>query len=708
MASTTGGASTAYAAHRQWPVRAWIERIAVAERDRLALWLPITLGMGIAVWFLLPGPAEWLAFILAALALAAAGAMNWQGRAGRAALIGGLTISLGCALVWLRAERVAAPVLARPAVVAMEGRVVAVEPIPSRALVRIRLSPTTAGLPPRVRLNIPEASVPGGLAPGAVVRLHARMMPPMDAAVPGAYDFRRFAWFQRIGATGRAIGEVEVVSGVDGASTPRRRLTAHIQERLPGSIGGVASSLVTGDRGAISDEDDEALRRAGLTHLLSVSGLHVTAVVGATMLLVLRLLALSPWLALRAPLRLIAAAIAALAAIGYTLLAGAEVPTIRSCVAALLVLLALAMGREAITMRLVAAGAMVILLIWPEALTGPSFQLSFAAVASIIALHESRWAKGLLAAREEGAMARTGRVLLSLLLTGIVVEAALMPIVLFHFHKAGLYGAAANIVAIPLTTFVIMPLEALALLFDVAGLGAPLWWLAALALRSLLWIAHLVADAPGSMKAVPVMPDGAFALMVLGGLWLVLWQSRIRLAGVAPILAGALWTAATPPPDLLVTGDGRHVALRTAEGMALLRPRAGAYVRDMLGDNAGVDGGLADLTVMPAARCSADLCVADITGEGRTWRILATRSDYFVDIAQMAPLCAGVDIAISDRNLPRSCAPRWLKLDRSGLAQTGGLAITLAEPLVRTARRPGARHPWRSPPTIMPDRPVNR
>jgi competence protein ComEC len=687
-----------------------VSRLVEAERDQFALWLPIMLGLGIAGWFLLPDAAWWSALILASLALAAAGvAIDWHGRAGRAVFWAGLAIALGCVLIWTRAERLAAPVLERPAVVQITGRIVAVDPIPAREMVRLTIGPAPgAGLPPKVRVNVDEAAASPALAPDAMVRLRARLMPPNDAAVPGAYDFQRVAWFQQIGATGRAFGPVEIVSGGGGDPGLRDRLTGHIQAQLPGSIGGVASSVVTGDRGAISEEDDEALRRAGLTHLLSVSGLHVTAVVAGTMLLVLRLLALSPWLALRVPLRLIAASVAALTAVGYTLLAGAEVPTIRSCVAALLVLLALALGREAITMRLVATGAAIVLLLWPESLAGPSFQLSFAAVASIVALHESRRVKALLARREEGLGAKTGRVLLSLLLTGLVVEAALMPIVLFHFHKAGLYGAAANIVAIPLTTFVIMPLEALALALDFVGLGAPVWWLTGLALEALLAIAHAVSAAPGSVRMVPSVPNGAFALVIAGGLWLLLWHTRLRLAGMAPIGAGLLWIVATPPPDLLVTNDGRHVAIRTDDGMALLRTRAGDYVRDTLAENGGVAGELDDLEAMPNARCSRDLCLADVVRDDRTWRILATRSSYFVDYADMMPLCVAADIAISDRNLPRSCAPRWLKLDRTWLAKTGGVTITLDGPVVRTVRRPEAKHPWRRPDTVMPPRDPSR
>ncbi|HWH22806.1 MAG TPA: ComEC/Rec2 family competence protein, partial [Allosphingosinicella sp.] len=425
-------------------------------------------------------------------------------------------------------------------------------------------------------------------------------------------------------------------------------------------------------------------------------GLHLTAVVGAVMLLTLKLLALSPRLALRWPLTLIAAAAGALAGIAYTLLTGAEVPTIRACVAALLILLGLALGREAFTMRLLAAGALIVLLLWPESLVGPSFQLSFAAIAAIVTLHEHPRIKKLLSRRDEGLFAKAGRALLALILTGLAVEAALAPIALYHFHKAGLYGALANIIAIPLTTFLVMPLEALALLFDLAGLGAPFWWLTGQTLSLLLGLAHATATAPGAVAVLPTMPTAAFALIVFGGIWLCLWRRRWRLAGLAPIALGAAWAFSTPPPDLIVTGDGRHLALRTPTGqMAILRGRAGDYVRNMLSESAGEDRELLELRDLPGGTCSADLCSADLVKGGRTWRILATRSNRLVEFVPLTRACAGADIVVSDRRLPVTCRPRWLKADRKLLSRTGGLSVLLNQkPDVTTvATRQGCR-PW--------------
>jgi len=684
---------------------AWLD----TQRDQLALWLPVALGAGIAAWFVIDGQRGWVAFMSALAALALAGLLLPEGtRLRRLVVAGSLAALLGCGVIWTRATWVAAPVLVRPVVATFAAQVERIEVQTARGRVRLTLLPIDApSLPPRIRVNVDQAGMVEGLVVGERIQLRARLVGPPGASVPGGFDFSRVAWFQGLGATGKAIGPVARV-GPPATTGPalRERLSAHIRTQLDGSAGGIAAAFATGDRGGIDQADEEAMRASGLTHLLSVSGLHVTAVVAAAMLLTLKLLALSKTLALRAPLLLIAALAGALTGIGYTLLTGAEVPTVRSCIAAVLVLIGIALGREAFTLRLVATGAVVVLLLWPEALVGPSFQLSFAAITAIVALHELPAMQRLGATADVDWLGRIWRGLLSLLVTGLVVEATLAPIALFHFHKSGLYGALANIVAIPLTTFVIMPLEALALLFDVAGLGAPFWWLTGVALEALLWIARTVAAVPGAQAALASVPVGAFALMIAGGLWVALWRGRVRLGGLVPVTAGAIWALATPAPDLIVTGDGMHMAVRGNDGqLATLRPRAGDYVRSVLGERAGEIGELGDLDTLPGARCSTDVCRVMLARGGRTWTVLALRSRYLLPAAELRRDCAAADIVVSDRRLPDWCRPRWFRADRALLARTGGLAVTLASGQVVTVAEGEGAHPWvvaRTPSTSQP------
>ncbi|WP_283404282.1 ComEC/Rec2 family competence protein [Sphingopyxis sp. Geo25] len=677
-----------------------IEARLDSERERTGLWLPVALGTGIAAWFALPAAAHWtgLLFMLASGGLAGL-LIGWSSRIGRMVMVGCGIIAIGVLLIWARATSVGAPVLAQPATTAFSAEVEAVEPLPARSETRLILRPRGRDdLPPRVRVTL-RGEARGTIMPGERIGLRARLMPPPAASLPGSYDFAQRAWFDRIGAVGTVLGDVSRAPGAGQGRQPlRARLSEHIHRQIEGSPGGIAAALVTGDRGAISAEDEEAMRRSGLAHLLSISGLHVTAVIGFAMLFARRLFALSPRLALGGYVLPVAAAAGALAGAGYTWLAGAEVPTLRSLIAALLVLVALLMGREALTLRLVAAGALIVLVWRPESLVGPSFQLSFAAVTAIVVLHESPAMQRFMARRDEGLVRRWARGIAGLLVTGLVVEVALAPIALFHFHKAGLYGALANVVAIPLTTFVVMPFEALALLFDSLGLGAPFWWVAEQALRVLIALAHQVADAPGAVATLPRFPAWAFALAIAGGLWILVWQRSWRWWGLAPLVAGMAVLVLQPRPDLLITADGRNIAAAVpGGGYALLRDRAGDFVRDTMNEAGGSDAPLGALAMLDHVACNVDFC--RWVQEGRI--VLASRGRDRIEGSVMAPACAAADVVISDRWLPRECVGRWLTIDRDSLAESGGLAIYLGEkPKAVAALTAGDGHPWRNAPQV--------
>ena len=676
-----------------------LENALEREKDNLPLWIPVGVGVGIAMWQIFgDGAAVSLGLMFVALFLIGLGIGG--GRRMSALTKGvGITLLLGFAVIALKSASVASPVLPKIWVGEFYGRIAKVEMLSARDVIRLQLK--TDGhqaLPVNVRVNLKPAQYRSNFQPGAVIRVRARLMPPAGPALPGGYDFARRAWFQGIGATGSALGEVTLHQRspyVPLFGNARVRLTDHIRNSMPQGSGAIGAALVTGDQGHIAEADAQAMRDSGLAHLLSISGLHVTAVVGFIFLAVSRSLALFPWVALRVSVPLIAASAAALGALCYTLLAGAEVPTVRSCIAALLVLAALALGRDALTLRLVAFGALVVLLFWPEAMAGPSFQLSFSAVATIVILHDLAWMKRLTARREESWVWRLLRGVASLILTGIAIELVLAPIALYHFHKTGLYGAAANVIAIPLTTFVIMPLEALALLFDMVGLGRPFWWLAGQGVIFILALAHKVSSLPGAVSMLPSMPTWAFGAIIAGALVSGLIRSRARVLGILPFAVGSIAMIAAPRPDLLVTGDGKHLALVGANGeVALLRSGAGNYVRDMLLENAGTNSEPTPIEQWPGVECSTDICIFDIQQGDKRWRVLATRTRYQVPSMEMAAACKRVDIVVSDRWLPWSCRPRWIKADRNLLEQSGGLAFYLADNRVDSVNADNAHKPW--------------
>ena len=668
-------------------------------------WLAVSFAIGIAAWFVLDAPWQWASLIggcgLASLAAIAI----WKGNAHRVgvhnAIFGAaVTIALGVTTIWVRSEIVGADAIERPSVGVITAKILERDEQPAEGRVRLVLATRDFlnGTAQKIRVNVPAENAGSGLTEGALIRLRARLMPPSSSMLPGGYDFARTAWFKGYAATGSAIGEIELVEAshrTDDLAESQRRLSSHVRSQLDGSAGSIAAALASGDRGGINDADEEAMRDAGLTHLLSISGLHVSAVIAAAYLLSIKALALWPWLALRVRLPLVAATFAASAGIGYTLLTGAEVPTVRSCVGAILVLIALALGREALSMRMVATAAMFVLLLWPESLIGPSFQMSFAAVLAIVALHNSAPVRTFLAPREESWFSRLTRRTFMLLITGFVIELALMPIVLFHFHRAGVYGAFANVIGIPLTTFLSMPLIALSLLLDVIGLGAPVWYLAGKSLDLLLGIAHFTAEQPGAVKLMPEMGSSIFALFVGGGLWMALWRGRKRLFGLGLSGIAAVLLLNKPVPDIFVSGDGKHVGVASeGERLLVLRESRSSYAKENLLELAGMDGEPIALVDWPGADCNRDFCVLQLQRGGRSWSVLMAKSRDRVEERALAAACERSDIVIADRWLPRSCQPKWLKADRNLLDKTGGLAINLAEQEFTTVAQSQGEHGW--------------
>ena len=683
-------------------VSAWLglaESWLDGERDQLALWVPITVGLGIGIWQILgAGGLFPLMFFSVSLALLAF-VCGPNRQLGRVLLFAGIAVAVGYGAISVKSAWVAEPVLAKVWVGELYGRVEKVEILTARETVRLELATDgQQGLPHKIRVNLPADEYQSELRNGAIVHLRVRLMPPAGPALPGGYDFARRAWFQQIGATGSALGPISLYRASPRpvwVAETRNALSQHIRLQMPDGTGAMGAALITGDQGNIHEADAQAMRDSGMAHLLSISGLHVTAVVGFLFLLCSRTLALIPPFALRFPVPLISAAFAAFGAVGYTLLAGAEVPTVRSCIAALLVLVALAIGREALTLRLVAFGALVVLLFWPEAMAGPSFQLSFAAVATIVILHDAGWMKRWTERREELFWVRMGRGLVSLVITGVAIELLLAPIALFHFHRTGLYGALANVVAIPLTTFFIMPAQALALILDVAGLGGPFWWLAGQGISAILAIAHYVSGLPGAVSMLPAMPVWSYVSMIAGALIVGLLKSRARWAGLLPFAAGFAAMLLAPRPDILITGDGKHLAVIGVGGdVALLRAGAGDYIRDMLIETAGTAAQPKALEQWPGAECSTDICVIEIQRDGQRWRVLATRTPYPIPSMEMAAACTRVDIVVSDRWLPSSCRPRWIKADRTMLEQSGGLAIYLNDQRLVSVNEDNAHMPW--------------
>ncbi|MFO7856702.1 MAG: ComEC/Rec2 family competence protein [Paracoccaceae bacterium] len=573
-------------------VRAAFLRTLEGERRRLPLWLPVCLGLGIQLYFLLPAePSGW---ILAAAVALPAGLLPWAALRGlgrvNLLLVAVAFAAAGFAAAAARTHLAAAPILAERVDATVEGRIAEI----SRSRTdrrRVELvDPVIYGLPAgetprRVRVTLLEGDFARDVTVGERITVFARLGPPGAPVEPGGFDFRRHAWFEGLGAVGFARGPAVAAPALgseslqDAVARWRGTLTDGILEALPGREGAFAAAILTGSRAEIRDDELQALRDSNLAHLLAISGLHMGLLAALIFGAVRYGLALFPGLASRLSSKKIAALAALAAAAAYLALSGASVATQRAFVMAAAALIAVLIDRPAISLRALAAAALAILLWRPESLLNAGFQMSFAATVALVAAYETALPR--LPSERRGRLRRLLLYVVGLALTSVIAGLATAPFAAAHFHRLTAYGLPANLLAVPVMAFWVAPFGALTALLAPLGLHALPLAAMGIGISSILAIAEWAAALPGAVRGVEAAPAGAVALVTFGGLWLALWRTSIRLAGLAAMAAGlAYWSIADTRPEVLVAPRGALIGAEGPAGRALDRASGAGYAAD--------------------------------------------------------------------------------------------------------------------------------
>ncbi|UUX50357.1 ComEC family competence protein [Nisaea acidiphila] len=677
-------------------VGAGLTRFQQVERERAGLWLPVAFGAGIVGYFgLRSEPAPWNGIAMIGVAALVLLMLRKSSVPAFAAILL-LGASAGFTAAQFRTSQVAAPVLARGMTGVLEGVVITVRMTPRgfRTILKVeRLGRLpTAQLPARARvLLLKRDDAP---AAGSRISIFGRFQPPPPPVSPYAYDFRRALFFERIGAVGFALAPVTARATGEAAGEGRwasalarlrQELSSRIRAVLTGDRGALAAALLVGDRDWISEDAETAMRDAGIAHLLAISGLHMGLVAGCVFGFVRLLLSLHPRSALTWPVRQSAAVAAILFATLYLLLSGASVPTLRAYVMTLIVLLGHLLGRKAISMRLIAAAALAIMAVRPEYVLSASFQLSFAAVTCLVAVYEAGyWTSR---RRRDGWMHRVLRHVFLLALSSLVASLATLPVALYHFQKAALYGVASNLLAVPAAGIWIMPWGVSALVLMPLGLEmlalVPMGW----GLDLLLVLAQEIRGWPHATHNVSAAPGWAVGMAVLSALWLCLWRSGWRFLGAVPLLCAVFLLLLSPwrPPEILISDRGRVVGVQTGRELVTSSGWSGfeAMVwrrRAGLGEDEDRAG--------HRFECDPLGCVYRAEGLGTIVRSSSAQS-LWED-------CGRADILVTRIHVPKGCTAPRLILGPRELRTGGAIAVWMkdGQPEVVHSRNVHGDRPW--------------
>lgn len=666
--------------------------IVDGQRGRLFLWTPVFYAMGIGLFFTLPNePSRALLVVLLACAVAL-GLLLWRVPPQIAPFVTALLLVLaGLLIAGFRTQSVAAPVLNYRYYGPVEGRVIKIDRSASDALRltldRVVLRDTAPGrTPARVRVSLHGDQPFVAPEPGLRLAMTAHLSPPPGPTEPGGFDFQRMAWFDRLGAVGYTRTPVLRAAPVDPSPVLwihrlRQILSQDLQAKLPGQTGAFAAAILTGDRAGISQDTAEALRGANLSHLLAISGLHMGLLTGVVFFALRLGLAMIPGAALKWPIKKLAAGGALLAGAFYLALSGFNVATERAFVMVSVILIAVLLDRQAISLRTVAIAALILLTLQPEVLPEPGFQMSFAATTALVAVFSIvrrlrlmwSWPSWL-------------RSLATVVISSGVAGIATAPVAAAHFNRIADFGLIANVVSVPLMGAMVIPAAVLALVLTPIGLQslglAVMGW----GIRWILFVAETVSSWEGAVSRLPSPPHATLPLIALGALFVILWRGRAQHVGLIAVLSGFwLWSVAERPA-LLISDDGALVGRMGLDGRALSKAQGSGFAAMVWLEN---DGDLPDQE-RAAARTMPPLDVGPLRVRhvtGRGWQ------------EAVRAACAEADLVIVnqlwDEDMPEGC----LLADLGMLRQSGSLAVSQTGETVtiRTAYAASGLRLWNTP-----------
>lgn len=674
------------------------------QRDTLnaGIWTPVVIGTGIGIYFGLPSEPSLLvlgggliSFVVLSVFL-----RRWHKLFAVVSLL-----ALGLFAAALRTEMVSAPVLDKDiGIKTIEGKVVSVERSSrgERFVIALTNIERFGGdeLPARARISWRgEAS---DIRAGDQISLRAGLGPPPAPATPGGFHFARQLYFQKIGAVGYGVSQPERLARSDTNAFNARleNIRAHLLERItkaaPGQGGAIVAAVVTGKREAISEESRNALRDAGLAHLLAISGLHMGLATGIIFFSVRALLAGVHPIAVRYPIKKWAAAAAILSGFAYLMLSGASWSPRRAFIMTAIIFAAILFDRRALSLRNVAIAATVILLTTPEAIVHPGFQMSFAAATALIAAFEF-WGRYVEATgrinTDYSVTAKIKRYAIGIGVTDSVAALATAPFALYHFNRVAIFSLPANLIAMPIMAFWIMPAAVIGIFLSPIGFDQLAWRVAASGVDVVIAVSTEVSSWPGAVSLTPQWPVAALVIIVSGGLWLLLARSPLRLLGFAALPLTFLIVKTAPSPDLFVADSGANVGVAmNGRGDAIVpfSMRRDRFSVGVWNEVIGIETQMGERKrITDIARCDESGCVLSI--KGRLISILEERSMLAEDCIRADLVVAMVPIADWDQ---RDCAARLI--DKRSAWREGAHAVWINQDdiVIKSVASVSGNRPW--------------
>ena len=693
------------------------------EQDmrRLFLFVPVAMVGGVLLYVQADREPSWLApLILAGVSGGLAFLNRDRNRVLMVCLIGLCAMSTGFLAACLQTIRLATPVLQKPWIGYASGVIEQIDwgqdnlgQDNAHLILRVyKMGFLTPSERP-VKLKLSVKGKPA-IKAGDQIFASMRVQPLPGPSYAGGYDFRFDYFFKQIGGVGTIVGEIKAGYGKPPSlwqsvwfaiDRYRCAITDRIYTVIGGQNGAVAAALVTGKRGYINEHSNDSLRSAGIYHVVSISGLHMAIAAGFAFTCARLFFLLIPGLSLRHDTRRWAAWAGMAGAVVYDVFAGSDIATERSMLMTLVLFGAIAFGRRLLSMRNCALAAMLLIVLEPNGVLNPGFQMSFAAVVGLIALYErkpdlvlSRTMVTQVQVTEQSPQTSKPKnrffthhkmraLFNDVVLTTVVAELATAPFGLYHFHMMQSYGLIGNAITLPFVSFIVMPAAALGLIAMPFGLDAPIWTLMGYGMDAIMRICDALALWPAATRYMAGFSVSALLLMVSGFLILCLLISPLRYGALVLALAGAFFAYKAERPEVYIGREGRFVAVRMADGrLQFAGLGLNAFSLSQIARQDG-DGRLStDPTLIAQESCAKKSC--------RLTSASGLNIELVWDEALLSAACQRADLVVTSLTYQKSCQAQVI--DRVLLQQQGAVQGFIRNGTVSlvTDRSPLRARPW--------------
>ncbi len=388
------------------------------------------------------------------------------------------------------------------------------------------------------------------------ISLVARLYKPQTSILPGGYDFGFYAYLADINATGYALSPLQIIAHNDlYTNSFVYKIKKNIYNRLIQTLGSIkgnfASAILLGESKAIDRKLMKEMRQSGISHILCVSGLHLSLVAMLFFISTRFLLNLSNYIAYNYDIKSIAAICSLIGSYGYLQLSGMQIAATRAFVMTAIFIYAIMIGRKAYPLRSLAIAAFIILSMNPEYIFHPSFQLSFVAVLSLTAGYEfyikNQWILG----ESKGIFSAIKFYIASNIYSSFLAAIVTAPVVINQFYTFPTYSIPMNLIAIPIMSFFLMPLSIISVFLMIFGIEQYCLKLIGFFINIIIEAVKFTNTLPLSVWYFGYISKISLITFLFGFLWICLWRTKWHFLGLIVIIMSVILMLNSPKPNVI-------------------------------------------------------------------------------------------------------------------------------------------------------------